>query len=143
MSKTPYHGEVVIYADGSTMPERSGAGVIVVDSKGHVITMVNRTLPVMTSNEAEYAALHLALETAVALRTNIIEIRMDNEVVVYQMSGRFAVNSPRLKCWHQQACELARRLKLVRYTHIPRKYNNIADALATEASAGRSWRMVE
>jgi len=73
------------------------------------------------------------------LKTQFAEIRLDSEVVVSQMIGRFSVNSATLKQWHQQACLLARSLTRVRYVHIPRELNGIADALAVEASAGRQW----
>ncbi len=93
----------------------------------------------MNNNEAEYAALVLALETAAHLDVTRLEVLMDSEVVVNQMVGRFAVNSPRLKPWHQQACALALRFGLVRYTHIPRERNQLADALANEAAYGRTF----
>lgn len=132
---------LLIYADGSIQPERSGAGMVALDQWGAVVYIANRSLPPMTNNEAEYAGLVLALEAAIALGGQFVEVRLDSEVVVYQMIGRFAVNSAALKRWHQQACVLARSLVKVRYTHVPREHNVIADALATEASAGRKWRM--
>lgn len=136
-----HHEHLILYADGSIQPERAGAGVVAVNQLGIVVFVANRTLPPMTNNEAEYAGLMLALETAIGLGGQFVEIRLDSEVVVYQMIGRFSVNSAALKRCHQQACALARALAKVRYTHIPREYNSIADALATEASAGREWKM--
>lgn len=135
------HDHLLLYADGSIQPERAGAGVVALDKWGGILYIANRTLPIMTNNEAEYAGLTLALEAAATLGGQFVEIRLDSEVVVYQMIGRFAVNSPTLKRCHQQACVLARELPQVRYVHIPREHNVIADALATEASAGRVWRM--
>jgi ribonuclease HI len=132
---------LLLYADGSIQPQRAGAGMVALDQWGSVIYIANRPLPPMTNNEAEYAGLVLALEAVIALGGQFVEIRLDSEVVVYQMIGRFAVNSAALKRWHQQACVLARSLAKVRYTHIPRELNTVADALATEASAGRVWRM--
>lgn len=132
---------LLLYADGSIQPERAGAGVVALDQRGSMVYIGNRFLPPMTNNEAEYAGLVLALEAAIALGGQFVEVRLDSEVVVYQMIGRFAVNSAALKRCHQQACVLARSLTKVRYTHIPREQNVIADALATEASAGRQWRL--
>ncbi len=129
----------IVYADGAISPERAGAGVVAQDGRGEVILLANRTLPRLTCNEAEYAALVLALEIAGRQRA-AVEIRMDSEVVVNQMAGRFAVHSAALKPWHLRACSLARALPDVIYTHIPREQNGIADALAAEAVAGRCWR---
>jgi ribonuclease HI len=130
---------VVVYADGSIQPDRSGAGVIVTDGRGRILAAANRQLPVMTNNEAEYAGLMMALQLAAEMKARTVEVRLDSEVVTYQMAGHFSVNSPKLKTMHQQACMLARGFAEVTFTHIPRERNALADALATEASAGRAW----
>ncbi len=131
---------ICIYSDGAVQPDRAGAGIVVLDRWEQIVRITNRVLPTMTNNEAEYAGLILALEAAAHLGAEYVEIRLDSEVVVYQMSGRFAVNSSALKRLNQQACELARALTRVGYTHIPRERNLLADALATEASFGRLWQ---
>lgn len=136
---TSKNGPFVIYADGAISPERAGAGIVMRDENGHVILLANRMLPPLTNNEAEYAALIMALEVAAQQNVNIVELRLDSEVVVNQMAGRFAVNSATLKSWHMQACERARRVPQLTYTHIPRAQNNVAHALAIEAVAGRRW----
>jgi hypothetical protein len=56
------------------------------------------------------------------------------------MTGRCAVHSPALKRWHLQACAAAQQFTRIRYTHIPRELNALADALASEASFGRRWQ---
>jgi ribonuclease HI len=134
-------GSLTLYADGSSIPNKSGAGVVVLNPRGQVIQIINQPLPAMTNNEAEYAALSLALQCAAKLNAELVEIRMDSEVIVGQMTGQFAVHSPKLKQCHWEACELARQFIRVRYVHIPREHNALADVLATEASAGRRWSM--
>lgn len=134
-------GSLVIYADGSTIPGGSGAGIVVLDAAGKLLHVENQPLPEMTNNEAEYAALSLALKTAERLGADVVEVRLDSEVVVGQMRGEFAVNSPRLIQCHWLACGLARRFPRVRYKRIPREQNTLADALASEASAGRRWSL--
>lgn len=134
-------GRLIVYADGGIGRERAGAGAVALTSQRQVIALENRTLPPMTNNEAEYSGLLLALEIAAALGVQTVEIRLDSEVVVGQMAGRWAVNSPKLKTRHQQACALARAIPQVTYKHIPRELNALADALASEAVAGRVWRL--
>ena len=126
-----------IYCDGSIGDQDRGAGlgVVVRDTEGDIVGLVKRSLPPMTNNEAEYAALVLGLEAARRLRPRTLKIHMDSEVVVGQMQGIFAVRSPALKRWHTQACRLARRFRDVTYVHIPREANRLADALAAEALA--------
>jgi ribonuclease HI/probable phosphoglycerate mutase len=139
MNSSRRGGKPVIYGDGAVAPERAGVGVVLTDEAGRISGLLNRTLPAMTSTEAEYAALLLALEMALAHHLSAVEIRLDSEVVVYQMSGRYAVNSPRLKRSYHQACESARKIAQVEYVHVPREQNALADALASDASAGRLW----
>lgn len=133
---------LILYADGAINPERTGVGLVVLNEREQVVLVTNQTLPAMTSTEAEYAALTFALEIAAGRHVEDVEVRLDSAVVVYQMIGRYAVNSPRLKPRHQQACQLARMLPRVRYTHIAREQNAVADVLAAEAAAGRLWRSV-
>lgn len=144
----------VAYADGgsgNTLAHgKSGAGVIVQAANGTLIALSNRTLPAQTSTEAEYAALLLALEVLIdvvaACTANLpvalsVDLCMDSEVVVKQMLGQCAVNSSRLKPLHRTACELARQLPHLRYVHIPRDHNRLADALAGEAANGHIWQV--
>jgi len=133
-------GDLILYADGATARDRAGAGAIALTRRREVVALQNRTLPLMTNNEAEYGGLLLALEIATTLGGQTVEIRLDSEVVVGQMAGRWAVNSPKLKLPHQQACALARAIPHITYKHVRRELNEIADALATEAAAGRLWR---
>lgn len=130
---------IVIYADGAISPERAGVGVVVRAEPGHVILLANRLLQALTSNEAEYAGLIMALEIAAQMDAQKTEIRLDSEVVVNQMNGRFAVNSRLLKPWHRLACERARPIRGLTYAHIPRTHNIVAHSLAAEAVAGRRW----
>ena len=53
----------------------------------------------------------------------------------------YAVNSPRLRKLHWQACDLARRFAEVSYHYVPRHFNALADVLASEAAEGREWRL--
>lgn len=130
---------LLIYTDGSMTPVGVGAGVAILDLSGKLVHLENRILERMTNNEAEYAALALGLELALHLDAEIVDIRSDSEVMVYQMRGEFAVKNHRLKQKHWQVCQLATQFLRVRYTHIARERNGLADALAAEASAGRQW----
>jgi ribonuclease HI len=95
--------------------------------------LVKRALPPLSNNEAEYAALVLALRSAGRFRPRRLTVYMDSDVVVGQMQGRYAVRSPALKRCHAEACQLARRFQQVTYVHVPRESNRLADALAVEA----------
>jgi len=115
-----------------------GLGVVVRDERGRVLEAWRRRIGRQTNNEAEYQALIWALELLGGKRLREVHVFSDSEVMVNQMRGQFAVNSPALKRLHRRACGLARGFPRVTYTHIPRDLNRLADALAAEAL----WRTV-
>jgi len=137
----PAASSVTLYTDGSLTPEGCGAGVIILDARGHLLHLQNQRLDLETNNEAEYAAVELGLRLAAQLTADVVEIRSDSEVIINQMLGNFAVKSHRLKQRHWQVCELARAFPRVYYTHIRREQNALADTLAAEAAAGRLWKL--
>ena len=61
--------------------------------------------------------------------------------MVRQMTGHSRVNSPRLKLLHQQVVRQAACFQAVRFRHVPREENALADALAAEALNGRLVKM--
>lgn len=125
-----------IYCDGGIGEDgrATGLGVVIRDAQDEVIGLVKRGMPPMTNNEAEYAALVMALQVVrQQFRPRTVQVHMDSEIVIGQMTGRFSVRSAALKQWHIQACRLTRRFKAVEFVHIPREQNRLADALANEA----------
>lgn len=124
-----------IYCDGAIGEKRraTGLGVIIRNEQNEIVGLVKRSMPAMSSVEAEYAALVLALETTQSFKPRYLQVYMDCKVVVGQMQGLYAVNSPTLKRWHSQACRLAHRFQTINYNFIPREANRLADALANEA----------
>lgn len=128
-----------IYCDGAigNSKRATGLGVIIRNEQNEIVGLVKRSMPAMTSVEAEYAALVLALEAVQPFKPRYLQVHMDNKIVVGQMQGRFAIHSPTLRRWHIQACRLARRYQEITYHHIPRKANRLADALANEALVER------
>lgn len=127
--------QLSVYCDGATgdRGKAAGAAVIIRDEAGEIIGLVKKSLPAMTNNEAEYAALLLALEAVREYQPRQLDIFMDSEVVVGQMIGRFSVRSAALRRWHAQACRWVRHYQQVNFKHIPREANELADALAGEA----------
>ncbi len=126
---------LAVYCDGGigATGKATGLGVVIRDEQNEIVGLVKRSMPSMTNNEAEYAALVLALETIKRFEPRSLHIYMDSEIVVGQMKGRFAVHSPALRRWHAHACRLVRHYPEIIFYHIPRQANRLADALANEA----------
>ena len=97
-----------------------------------------------TNNVAEYRGLIAGLERALALGVTRLEVRMDSELVVRQMSGRYRVKHPGLVPLFRRAQGLVARLESWTIRHVPREENKRADRLANRAldeamaRAGRS-----
>jgi ribonuclease H / adenosylcobalamin/alpha-ribazole phosphatase len=132
--------KIIVHADGAISPHAAGVGIVAQDERGELRLLANRKLPPMTNNEAEYSGLLLALELTAPFQAIPVEIRMDSEIVVYQMRGRFAVNSAALKAIHRKACALAGEFQAVTYTYVPREHNRMADALAADALRDHLWK---
>ena len=135
--------DIMIHVDGGTggSDRVAGAAAVARTGDGQFVGWLSEQLPGMTNNEAEYHALMLGLNIAAQLGMRKVLILSDSEVMVRQMQGRSRVMSARLKLMHRDACLAVRQFKDVRFTHVPREQNRLADALASEAVTGRTVRM--
>lgn len=125
---------------GGGMPLSCSAAAVARSEDGTVLDLMWEALSPVTNNEAEYAGLLLGLTLARRLQAREVICVLDSEVVVGQMQGRFAVNSPALRRWHWKACQEARGIPMVQYQLAPREWNRLADGLA--AQAGMDWNML-
>ncbi len=129
---------VVIEADGGSRgnPGPAGFGAVLKDAlTGAVIAEIGEKIGVATNNVAEYRGLIAGLELAREFAPDaVIEVRMDSQLVVEQMAGRWKVKHPSMKPLAAQAAGLAP--VGTTYTWIPREQNGHADRLANEALDG-------
>ena len=136
--------QFVINVDGAIGADAgkrgAGLGVVVRDAGGRVRHLLKEWVPgPITCNEAEYAALLLALRALVPLVPCQLTILSDSEVMVNQLIGRFRVGSPALKPLHREACAMLSQFPRAAVRHVPRGQNRLADALAWEAANG--WKL--
>jgi len=126
---------VVAYADGASRgnPGPSSYGVVVYDQRGKELHTGSKALGHATNNQAEYHAAIAALEAALGLGANVVELRMDSELVVRQLSGRYKVRNPKLQPLYKRILALRERFDCVVLAHVPRELNRVADKLANEA----------
>lgn len=139
------HDSLSYYCDAAIDPlgRSSGVAVVVRNRSGQIRDAASRCLGGMTNNEAEYEALLLGLELALARSDSpqSLEFLVDSQIVVGQLAGQFAVRDPKLAPRHEQAARLLARLPGATLVFIPRERNRLADALAAEAmEAGRAPR---
>lgn len=86
-----------------------------------------------TNNIAEYHGLIRALEKAVELGADEVQILADSELLVRQMTGVYRVKNEQIAVLFKIANELVRKIGKVHFKHVYREDNSVADALCNEA----------
>ena len=130
---------LIAYVDGGShgSPGPSGIGVVIETSDGEQIRIA-KWIGHQDNNVAEYAALLEALQRAVEMKATALHVFTDSQLVVKQMTGEYACNSPRLYSLNWTCRKLARSLNFA-IAHIPRHRNQEANRLANDAArASRS-----
>lgn len=128
--------KLIAYTDGACRgnPGESAIGVIVFDAEDlqKPVLQLSESIGVMTNNQAEYISLIKLLENTANMQYNSMTIKMDSQLVVEQMNGRYKVKNTNLLPLFTKAIKLfnAKKIQLV---HIPRELNTQADALANAA----------
>lgn len=131
--------KVVVHTDGAIQPEAgiSGLAAVVSAEDGQIRAIWSRRAGKLTCNEAEYAAAHLALENLLRRGAREVLVRSDSQVMVHQMSGLASAQSPKLKQAQSRLRALVVQFEQVKFEHIPREQNQVADAVASEALGGK------
>jgi ribonuclease HI len=126
---------LVIFTDGAAEPNPGPAaiGVIIKDEQGRLVASISRRIGHATNNQAEYRAIIAALERAISLGVNRVEMHSDSELVVKQINGKYRVKKATLKPLYQKVKQLQSQLQGFSINHITREQNIEADELANIA----------
>lgn len=127
--------KVYIYTDGASRgnPGPSGIGVVIADDKKKKIKELSRYIGETTNNVAEYNALILALEEALAMKASDVVINVDSELVAKHLSGEYRVKSPDIKPLFERAVGMLKDFGSFEVKHVDRSKNKDADRLANKA----------
>lgn len=131
-------GPVIAYIDGGARgnPGPAGYGVRIEAGDGSLLDELSGAIGSATNNVAEYRGLLAALAYLDRHGYPDVVIRSDSELLTKQMRGQFRVRHARLQPLHREAGALVRRLRRVRFEHVPRSANTEADRLANAAMDG-------
>jgi len=126
---------VVIFTDGASRgnPGPAAIGATIKDMQGRLITSISQPIGRATNNQAEYRAIIAALEQAIKLGANQVDIRSDSELVSRQINGQYRVKTASLRPLYLKVKQLQSQLKGFTINHIPRQQNIEADRLANLA----------
>src|SRR5262245_34647993 len=127
-------GAWTLWCDGGARGNPGpGAGAYVLqDPAGREVEARGERLGAVTNNVAEYRALIAGLTAADRLGVKQLEVRLDTELVVRQMTGEYRVKHEGLKPLHASARVLAGRFEAIRFISIPREKNARADQIVNE-----------
>lgn len=126
---------LVLRTDGASRgnPGPAAAGIVIERGDGDVLTQLGQYLGEMPNNQAEYRALILGLKLVADCQPAAVDVFMDSELVVRQMTGVYQVRDATLQQLHREAMALVKALPHVTFTHVRRAQNALADRLANQA----------
>ena len=126
----------MIFSDGGARgnPGPSAIACLITAENGPVLMAKARYIGSRTNNQAEYEALIMALESAVALGAAEVVCHLDSELVAKQLTGEYAVKNRELKKLWIKVREIEKRFKKVSFINVPRTNSQIqkADKLVNE-----------
>ena len=130
---------LTVYADGASRgnPGPAAIGASVRDERGRELATVSERIGRATNNAAEYRAAIAGVHAAADLGASAIDLRLDSELVVRQLAGRYRVKHPLLRPLFAALVEALEAVGPYTVGHVPRARNARADALANEALDGR------
>lgn len=138
MKKHTLPEKVIIYTDGASRgnPGPGAYGVVVTDSKNHVLLELGHTLGNCTNNYAEYMAVIEGLKACHHGGAKSVLVRADSQLMVRQMIGEYKVKAEGIKPLAAEVRRLMGGFEKVNFEHVRREDNSHADRLANEALDG-------
>jgi len=134
---------MIIHTDGGSRgnPGQAATGIVVLNDDGKLVYESGQYLGIATNNTAEYEAVSRALDwllqekkTGHFSTPQHIVFKLDSQLVVEQLNGRYAVKQPHILLYVKKIRSLVSSLGfVVEFRHIPRAENAEADALVNKA----------
>ncbi|CAL9170470.1 unnamed protein product [Musa hybrid cultivar] len=136
-AKTISHPDVscIIEFDGASKgnPGKAGAGVILRNLDGSVISRLREGLGVVTNNVAEYQALLLGMKFALKKGYKKIQAQGDSKIVCMQVEDLWKTKNATMAALCQEAKALKELFLSFHVNHVKREFNSDADAQANLA----------
>jgi len=134
--------KLLIYTDGGSRgnPGPAASGVVIKNDKNEIILKTSKYLGETTNNQAEYEALILALQKAKGIfKTHCrdainristsLECYLDSELVVKQLNHEYKIKDEGMQKLFIIVWNLTLDFDDVRFIHIPREKNKLADEM--------------
>lgn len=127
--------QVKLYTDGGSRgnPGPSATGYALLDQNNEVIVKKGEYIGITTNNQAEYKALLFGLKEAKRLGVTVVNVFMDSQLIVNQMTGAYKIRNEDLLPIYKEIKLLIENFDQVTFTHVPRELNKLADSMVNEA----------
>ncbi|GJX90747.1 reverse transcriptase domain-containing protein [Tanacetum coccineum] len=141
----------ILFTDGSSCIDGSGAILILTNPKGMKFTYALRFRFDATNNEAEYEALIAGLRIAEQMGVKNLQANVDSRLMANQVNGTYIAKEPGMIQYLEKVRTLTSTFKEFSIKQVPRGENKKADALSKMASTnekevlavveeeGRTW----
>lgn len=125
MSKLLY-----LHTDGGSRgnPGPAAWGFVIKDDQGKVLLERGKYIGETTNNVAEYSALIEGLKSVLDLKATDVVIKMDSELIVRQMTGKYKIKQPHLIELAAQVRTSLQKFESYKFEHVFREFNKEADA---------------
>lgn len=129
------HKKLTIYTDGGARgnPGPAGIGGVILDEEGNELAAISESIGEATNNQAEYQAVIAAIKKAKALGAEELDFYLDSELVVKQLNQEYKIKNKELAPLFVRIYNASLDFKKVRYRHVPREENQVADKLVNQA----------
>ena len=99
-----------LFVDGASNEQRSGAGVVIITSRGKKLHYALRLEFAATNNDAEYEAVIAGLELALEIGVSSLCLHSDSQLIVNQILGEFQTRGERLTAYLKKTKRLLNQL---------------------------------
>jgi len=132
--------KLIIYADGGARgnPGPAACGAVIKNNQGEIILKTSKYLGEATNNVAEYEALILALQKAKGIfkarkiKNKNLKCYLDSELVVKHLNHEYKIKDKNLQALFIKVWNLTLDFDSVKFIHIPREENKLADELVNK-----------
>ncbi|KAM1069500.1 hypothetical protein ACFX2B_001346 [Malus domestica] len=124
-----------MFFNGSTRANGVGAGVVFMWPQRQILPYSFQLSELCSNNVAEYQALIIGLQMAINMEIPALEIYGDSKLIINQLLTEYEVRKDDFVPYFWPATQLLQRFEAVTLKHVPRKENEMADALTNLASS--------
>ncbi|XP_071925890.1 uncharacterized protein [Coffea arabica] len=125
----------VLFMDGVSSKEGSGASLLLISSTGKELTYALRFDFLASNNEAEYEALLTGLRIAHQMGVTAIKARSDSQLVVHPVRGEYEAKEDIMKKYLAKVREAISLFHVFEIERVAGSQNKRADALSKLASS--------